>query len=190
MVRARAFTLMEMLVAMALLLVLMGLASQVFKITLEGTGRLTQLSEVDRALRMFQERLTRELGAIDTGRGILAIQGNPAPAYWTDEQKQRDDDPADDGVFSGIAGQGFSVDPVRENPTLGRLCDHFVHALEVAGEDHVGIGSDFDGMREQLEPIPADISRLGGLFDALAARGVSEQVLAKVAGENFLRMLP
>ncbi len=115
-VRARAFTLMEMLVAIALLLVLMGLASQVFKIALDGTGRLTQLSEIDRSIRMFKQQLGKELASIDPTKSILAIQGNPAPAYWTEKQKQQDDD---GNVLNGIAGQRFSVDPLRENPTQG-----------------------------------------------------------------------
>ena len=58
--RSAGFTLMEMLVAVGLLLVMMGLAGQVFKIALDGTGRLTQLSEVDRSIRMFDDQLRRE----------------------------------------------------------------------------------------------------------------------------------
>lgn len=110
------FTLMEMLVALALLLVLMGLAGQVFKIALDGTGRLTQLSEIDRSIRMFEQRLGNELASIDPAKSIMAIQANPAPAYWSQRQKERDDD---GNVLNGNAGAASSVDPLRENPTLG-----------------------------------------------------------------------
>ena len=112
-----AFTLIEMLVAVGLLLVMMGLASQVFKIALEGTGRLTQLSEIDRSIRMIEDQLGRELATVDPTRSILAIQGNPSPAYWTEEQKQRDID--DGNVLNGIGNQQYIIDPQRENPTLG-----------------------------------------------------------------------
>jgi membrane dipeptidase len=78
----------------------------------------------------------------------------------------------------------------REDPTLDRLCDHFIHALEVMGPDHVGIGSDFDGTPLTLRLIPKDVSQLEILFEALAGRGVDEGTLGKIAGENFLRMLP
>ena len=78
----------------------------------------------------------------------------------------------------------------REDPTLDRLCDHFVHALEVMGADHVGIGSDFDGTPRTLRPIPEDVSMLESLFEALAERGVSQEDMIKIAGENFLRVLP
>ena len=77
-----------------------------------------------------------------------------------------------------------------EESTLDRLCDHLMHALELMGEDHVGIGSDFDGTSGLLRPIPEDASRLEELFEALARRGVNEEILKQVAGESFLRMLP
>ena len=92
-----------------------------------------------------------------------------------------------DGVM-GIAFYRKFIDV--ENPTLGRLCDHFVHALEVMGPDHVGIGSDFDGTARTLRPILQDVSMLEDLFAALASRGVDEETLQRIAGENFLRMLP
>lgn len=92
------------------------------------------------------------------------------------------------GGVMGIAFYKRFIHP--ETPSFDRLCDHFVHALEVMGPDHVGIGSDFDGTSALLRPIPADVSKLEDLFEALASRGLDEQVLRKIAGENFLRMLP
>jgi membrane dipeptidase len=58
------------------------------------------------------------------------------------------------------------------------------------GPDHVGIGSDFDGTSGLVWPIPQDVSQLEEVFAALAARGVADDVLEKVAGANFLRLLP
>ena len=77
-----------------------------------------------------------------------------------------------------------------EHPTLDKLCDHFIHALEVMGPDHVGLGSDYDGTEGTVTPIPEDVSRLEELFQALSRRGVDDDTLSKIAGENFLRMLP
>jgi membrane dipeptidase len=91
-----------------------------------------------------------------------------------------------DGVM-GIAFYRAFIDP--QAPTLDRLCDHFLHALEVMGVDHVGIGSDYDGTPRLQRPIPEDVSMLDDLFVALAARGVDEDTLARIAGANFLRML-
>ena len=71
--------------------------------------------------------------------------------------------------------------------TVSDVADHIDHVREVAGIDHVGIGSDFYGgsMPEGL----GDVSTYPALFDELAARGYSEEDLAKVAGRNVLRVM-
>ena len=92
------------------------------------------------------------------------------------------------GGVMGIAFYGAFID--AEAPSLERLCDHFLHAIEVMGPDHVGIGSDFDGTPRTQRPIPADVSQMESLFAALANRGIDDETLAKIAGANFLRLLP
>jgi len=94
---------------------------------------------------------------------------------------------AEKGGVMGIAFYRRFID--REKPSLDRLCDHFLHALEIMGVDHVGIGSDFDGTSRLLRPIPEDVSKLEELFQALSKRGVDGETMAKIAGENFLRLL-
>ncbi len=86
----------------------------------------------------------------------------------------------------GIAFYRRFID--QKEPSLDRLCDHFVHALEVMGPDHVGIGSDFDGTEGLLRPIPQDAANVPVLFEALARRGVDDAGLRKIACENFLRL--
>jgi membrane dipeptidase len=71
-------------------------------------------------------------------------------------------------------------------PPLSVLVDHFDHVAKVAGIDHVGIGSDFDG----VPSLPAgmdDISKLPALTYELLRRGYSEADVRKVLGENLLR---
>ena len=70
--------------------------------------------------------------------------------------------------------------------TLSVLVDHFEHIAKVAGVDHVGIGSDFDGV-PSLPVGMEDISKLPGLTYELLRRGYSEQDVRKILGENFLR---
>lgn len=77
-----------------------------------------------------------------------------------------------------------------EHPTLERLADHFLHALEVMGPDHVGIGSDFDGIPPEEYTVIDDASAMGLLWEELDGRGVSHSTLKKIARENFLRLLP
>jgi membrane dipeptidase len=73
---------------------------------------------------------------------------------------------------------------------LSVLIDHVDHIAKVAGIDHVGIGSDFDGI--PLTGAPAgmeDISKLPNLTIELMKRGYSDADIKKVLGENFLRVM-
>ena len=70
-------------------------------------------------------------------------------------------------------------------PGVDRLLEHVDHAVQVAGIDHVGIGSDFDGGGTALRNA-ADFPRL---TEGLLARGYSETDVRKVMGENTLRVL-
>jgi membrane dipeptidase len=68
------------------------------------------------------------------------------------------------------------------------LIDHFEHALEVIGPEHVALGTDFDGIPEA----PAEIDSVADLPKVTAAlleRGHSAEDLKKVLGENLLRVL-
>jgi membrane dipeptidase len=73
--------------------------------------------------------------------------------------------------------------------TLDMLIDHFVHIAKVAGVDHVGIGSDFDGVGGQLPEGMEDISKLPAITYELLKRGYSDADVKKVLGENFLRTM-
>ena len=80
-----------------------------------------------------------------------------------------------------------AADPVPQG-SLHALLDHFDHALRVAGEDHVGLGSDFDGVASF--PVGLDeVNLLPNLTRGLLARGWSEEVVRKVLGENLLRTM-
>ncbi len=72
--------------------------------------------------------------------------------------------------------------------TLADVADHIDHVRQVAGIDHVGIGSDFDGAPSIPKGLE-DVSCFPALFEELAARGYSEEDLAKVAGRNVLRVM-
>jgi membrane dipeptidase len=72
--------------------------------------------------------------------------------------------------------------------TLAQVADHIEHVRDVAGVDHVGIGSDFDG----IEHVPVgleDVSRFPFLFAELIRRGWSDTDLKKLAGRNLLRVM-
>lgn len=75
-----------------------------------------------------------------------------------------------------------------EHASYKLIADHIDHAVHIAGIDHVGIGSDYDGIEVTPEGM-ADISTMPMLFDVLRSRGYSEEDLRKIAGENFFRIL-
>jgi membrane dipeptidase len=72
--------------------------------------------------------------------------------------------------------------------TLAQVADHIDHVREVAGADHVGIGSDFDGMGEGPLGLE-DVSKYPSLFAELIRRGWTDADLKKLAGENVLRVM-
>ena len=77
--------------------------------------------------------------------------------------------------------------PLPEVP-LDRFVDHLIHLVDVGGEEHVGIGSDFDGIPDTLVGFE-DASRFPDLTAALLARGVDKAGVRLILGENFLRVL-
>jgi membrane dipeptidase len=68
------------------------------------------------------------------------------------------------------------------------VADHIDHVRKVASVDNVGIGSDFDGITENVVGLE-DVSTFPALLAELARRGWSDADLRKVAGENVLRVL-
>ena len=80
----------------------------------------------------------------------------------------------------------------RQNPApkvrLSEVADHIEHIRRTAGVDHVGIGSDFDGIDEVIEGLE-DVTTFPALFAELARRGWTEADLRKLAGENVLRVM-
>ena len=71
--------------------------------------------------------------------------------------------------------------------TLSQVADQIDYVRNVAGVDHVGIGSDFDGITEVVQGLE-DVSKFPNLFAELARRGWSDADLRKLAGENLLRV--
>ncbi|HEY6933684.1 MAG TPA: dipeptidase [Marmoricola sp.] len=135
------------------------------------------------------------LAALATNGGVCMVTFlpafvSPAVTQWNAEAKAeagrrgvQKGGPAYDALMARLAEQ-------RPPPTatLAEVVAHIEHVRDVAGIDHVGIGGDYMGgepMPEGLE----DVSAYPRLFDALAGRGWSGGDVAKLAGENILRVL-
>lgn len=75
-----------------------------------------------------------------------------------------------------------------ERPTISKVVDHIEHAISVAGIEHVGIGTDYDGIEVTASGLE-DISKLPMVFAEMRRRGYSESDVEMVAGGNLLRLL-
>jgi membrane dipeptidase len=68
------------------------------------------------------------------------------------------------------------------------VIDHIDHVVRLVGIDHVGIGSDYDGLGDSLPTGLKDVSSYPNLVAGLLRRGYSEEDIRKILGENLLRV--
>jgi membrane dipeptidase len=156
-----------------------------------------------RALASHPRNLTdAELRAIAKNGGVVGI--NFFPVFLDDHfraqyaEVNRRLRPEFDSirVYRGAPGLAdFEIDKLRGShldsldiPEIGRLLDHIEHAVQVMGVDHVGLGSDFDGISVLPRPMK-DATSLPLIAEGLRARGYSDSDVRKILGENFLRLL-
>ena len=89
------------------------------------------------------------------------------------------------GVAQITMYKGFLVE--EGEATLDDFLRHLEHTIEVAGIDHVGIGTDFDG--DGTVRGCKDASELINITRELLRRGYNQEQIAKIWGENWLRVM-
>jgi membrane dipeptidase len=121
---------------------------------------------------------------------------------WSDKKKRVDAEiapmvqRASEEERGDVAHKKIARDEVRRKEyakrlppvTVARLVDHIDHIVKLVGIDHVGIGSDFDGVQATLSDL-ADVSQLPNLTRELLRRGYSESAIEKILGGNMLRVM-
>jgi membrane dipeptidase len=148
-----------------------------------------------RALHDHKRNLTDDqLRAVAATGGVVGIPfaseflgpvAAPGPAW---SAPWRAGAPVPDPVAAELADRRARPPLRPQSAPLKWLVDHVMHALDVAGPDHVAIGSDFDGMIVPPRGLE-HVGRLHVLRSALSARGIPDGVLAAVWGGNALRVL-
>lgn len=97
----------------------------------------------------------------------------------------------------GISYRDDAAKPIieqfrKDNPAvyadLDIVADHIDHVVQLAGIDHVGLGSDFDGVGDSLPTGLKDVSQYPNLIHTLLKRGYSEKDIAKICYQNVWRV--
>jgi len=110
----------------------------------------------------------------------------PHPRNLTDAQLEAI---AKTGGFVGFCPVPLFLGENEQRSDLSTLLDHVDHMLSVMGEDGIGLGMDFDGMEESRVIGIEDVSMLPNLTSELSERGHSPEVIGKILGGNFMRVL-
>lgn len=117
------------------------------------------------------ERRNREFRRRHRAERDSLLKINPEP-YWSEEI-----------LFAKYA------DEVKElRPPMSALLDHLDYIVRLIGVDHVGLGSDFDGISSSPQHLD-DVTTYPLITQALRKRGYSKADVRKILGENFIRVL-
>jgi membrane dipeptidase len=94
--------------------------------------------------------------------------------------------------LQGDERQEYAEAYLKENPyseaDVADVAAHIDHAVKLVGIDHVGLGSDFDGVGDSLPNGLKDVSCYPNLIGELLKRGYTEEDIRKMCSENFLRV--
>jgi membrane dipeptidase len=116
---------------------------------------------------------------------------SPEVAVWEAQAKEQGNaikEAVADTVEQKRRFEEWKAMHARPTATLKQVADHIEHVRKIAGSDHVGIGSDFDGIDTVPEGLE-DVSKFPDLFAELIRRGWSDADLKKLAGQNLLRAM-
>jgi membrane dipeptidase len=148
-----------------------------------------------KALHGHQRNLTDDqLRALAQNGGVCGIVF--CTAFLKDDAQAEDARWRESPEYKAIAGpndtdvflrQGEFLQARAEPLSIETVVDHIAHAVEIAGIDHVGIGSDYDGIGRTPQGLE-DASCYVNLVERLLARGFAPDDVAKITGLNMQRV--
>ena len=129
------------------------------------------------------------LGLVDTSAAPVTVSHTCCAALYPDNYPRNISNVGMRAVAKkgGVIGICFVSNFLGGTPGISRVAEHIRHAVNIAGIDHVGIGSDFDGCA-----LPDDIAGLQCMpliYEELRKIGFTEEETEKIAGGNFCRLL-
>ncbi len=116
---------------------------------------------------------------------FLSAAGGAEDARWRDSPGYRELAGANDTEL--FLRRGEYLQEKAEPLPLDVVVDHIAHAAEIAGVEHVGLGSDFDGILRTPQGLE-DASGYVNLIEAMLARGFGEEDVLRICGGNMQRV--
>ena len=107
-----------------------------------------------------------------------------AEELWRDEHPDVSEDEAEE-IHDAIWAAEHGPYPFAD---VSDVLDHIDHVVALVGIDHVGIGSDYDGVGDSLPTGLKDVSTYPTLVKGLLARGYGHDDIRKILGENLMRV--
>jgi membrane dipeptidase len=114
---------------------------------------------------------------------------NQRMAYWKAREIQMAENELEEDSEQMVAwDEAYWSDKTKLYADVTDVADHIDRVVELAGIDHVGIGSDFDGVGDSLPTGLKDVSQYPNLIAVLLERGYSEEDVEKICSGNLMRV--
>ena len=148
----------------------------------------------------FERNMSDEMITILARQGGV-IQINFGSSFLSKELREREDKDQKEVTaylksnnlkFADSAAQSYIERYRKDHPTtyadVSDVANHIDHVVKLVGVDHVGLGSDFDGVGDSLPTGLKDVSQYPNIIYELLKRGYSEKDIKKICGGNLLRV--
>ncbi|MEG3765658.1 dipeptidase [Alteromonas sp. 14N.309.X.WAT.G.H12] len=144
--------------------------------------------------RNMDDDMVKKLGEnggvvmINFGSSFVSKETQDWRANYTKQKNKLIDEVGKDSPLVSEFDAKFREENPYPYSTLSQVLDHIDHVVELIGIEHVGIGSDFDGVGDSLPIGLKDVSTYPNLIQGMLDRGYSRQDIEKVLSGNLLRV--